>query len=137
VIVLDTNVVSELMRPRPDVRVVTWVADLSGDDLFTTSVTVAEVLCDIARLPDGARRTRIATRWEQIIADLDDRILTFDVDAARSYADIAATREAAGRPIDVPDGQIAGICRFHAAVLATRNERDFAATGIDVVNPFD
>lgn len=135
-IVLDTNVVSELMRADPDQAVVDWVSTQPGFDVFTTAVTVAEVPYGLARLPDGRRRQRLHARWNEVVTTLQDRILAFDVAAAREYAIVVSDREALGRPIDIPDAQIAAMCRVHGATLATRNVDDFEAVGLAIVDPF-
>ena len=136
-IVLDTNVVSELMRSDPDAAVVGWVDSQPSVDLVLSAVTVAELLYGIARLPDGRRKSRLATQVEAMIAaDFEHRVLPFDATAAAHVADIAARRERTGRPIGTADAQIAAICRSYGAVLATRNGSDFDDTGIRVVNPW-
>lgn len=136
-IVLDTNVVSELMRPRADTAVVDWVDRQHADDLWLTAVTLAELLYGIGRLGDGRRKADLAKRLEAMVEeDLDHRIAVFDATAASHYADIVVARERAGRPISAADAQIAAICRSHGAHLATRNVDDFASTGITIANPW-
>ncbi len=136
-IVLDTNVLSELMRHEPDAVVVEWVDRQPADDVYLTSVTLAELLYGIVRLPDGRRKAALAELLEAMVADdFDHRVAAFDATAAAHYADIAVRRERAGRPISAADAQIAAICRSHDAVLATRNVDDFTETGISVVNPW-
>jgi hypothetical protein len=137
VIVLDTNVVSELMRAEPSSEVVAWVDRQVADDVFLTAVTLAEVLFGIARLPDGRRKQSLADLVEATVADdFDHRVAAFDAPAAVHYADIAARREHAGRRISAADALIAAICRSHGAVLATRNVDDFGGVGITVVDPW-
>lgn len=136
-IVLDTNVVSELMRPDADTVVVDWVDRQNAGDLWLTAVTLAELLYGIGRLPDGRRKADLATRLEAMVEeDLDHRIAVFDATAASHYADIVVVREREGRPISAADAQIAAICRSHGALLATRNVDDFAATGIAMASPW-
>ena len=136
-IVLDTNVVSELMRPHADTSVMDWVDRQHAGDLWLTVVTLAELLYGIGRLPDGRRKADLATRLDAMIAeDLDHRIAVFDATAASHYADIVVTRERAGRPISTADAQTAAICRSHGAQLATGKIDDFAATGITIANPW-
>lgn len=136
-IVLDTNVVSELMRPYANSGVVEWVDRQYAGDLWLTAVTLAELLYGIGRLPDGRRKTDLATRLDAMVEeDLDHRIAAFDSMAASHYADIVVAREKAGRPISTADAQIAAICRSHGAHLATRNVDDFASTGITIANPW-
>lgn len=136
-IVLDTNVVSELMRKEPEPRVIEWVDGHPAGDVFLTSVTTAELLYGIARLPDGRRKDSLAAKTQELL--LDDfvgQVLAFTVDASTHYADIVITRERQGAPISMADAQIAAICRLYGAVLATRNVRDFAGTGVDVRDPW-
>jgi predicted nucleic acid-binding protein len=135
-IVLDTNVVSELMRPEPDPTVLTWLREQPGNDLHTTAVTVAEIRYGIARLPEGRRRTTLDQAAGEVFAAFPDQVLAFDLAAADAYANVVAHRDDLGAPIDGFDAQIAAICRTHAAVLATRNTRDFVDTGIRVINPW-
>jgi predicted nucleic acid-binding protein len=137
VIVLDTNVVSELMRREPTAAVVDWVDRQPTTDLYLTAVTVAELLHGIARLPEGRRKTNLATQVEaMIVEDFDHRVLAFDETAAAHFADIATRRERLGRPISSADAQIAAICRSHGAMLATRNVDDFTDSGVHIVNPW-
>lgn len=136
-IVLDTNVLSELVRPIPHPAVVQWLDAQPPDDIATTAVTAAELFVGVARLPHGRRRERLsAAVRDSLSIDLADRILPFDADAAECYAAVTTVRLAVGRPVGVPDAQIAAICRSTMARLATRNTKDFDGTGIDVVNPW-
>ncbi len=136
-IVLDTNVLSELFRPRPDEMVVDALDRWSRVDVFLTAVTVAEVRVGIARLPSGRRKVDLFEATERIIEQrFDGRTLSFDLDSAAFYADLVADRVRSGRPISTADGQIAAICRQHAATLATRNIRDFEGMGLDLINPW-
>lgn len=136
-IVLDTDVVSELMRIAPAEQVVEWVDQQPASDIHLTAITVAELLYGVARLPEGQRRTELAERIEEMLSeDFDHRVLAFDETAAAHYADIAVRRERNGRPISAADAQIAATCRSHGATLATRNIGDFADTGIVVANPW-
>jgi toxin FitB len=137
VIVLDTNVLSELMRDTPAVRVLQWIDAQETSSLAITSITAAELLYGLARLPDGARKADLASAIQPLVhEDFSGRVLPFDVRAAEQYADLVATREHQGRPVSMADGQIAAICRVHDAELATRNLRDFDATGISVLDPW-
>lgn len=136
-IVLDTNVVSELMRPKGDPRVVAWADALPADDLYLTAVTVAELRYGVQRLPDGQRRSDLAERLRRILAEgFAGRILPFDDDAAAEYAHVVVSREQRGLRTTMADAQIAAICRHRAAGLATRNTRDFAHTGVRVIDPW-
>ncbi len=136
-IVLDTNVLSELLRPAPDGPVEAWFARRDGADIWFTTVGEAELRYGLALLPAGRRRDVLAEAVEAILEhDFRGRILSFDRPAALAYATIAAARRAAGRPISVLDGQIAAIARAHGASVATRNTRDFTGCGVDVIDPW-
>jgi predicted nucleic acid-binding protein len=134
-IVLDTNVVSELMKPSPSAVVASWVRRRRGGELYTTSISVAEVRYGIARLPAGARRDVLARIADELFDTFAEQILPFDTAAAREYADIVVGRERAGRPVDGFDAQVASICRARGAAVATRNVRDFRDVGIAVLDP--
>ena len=137
-IVLDTNVLSELMRKAPEPRVVSWVDRFSASDVLVTAVTAAELMYGVARLPEGRRKRDLRTKVEGLLTeDFENQILPFDAPAATHYAEIVASREHAGRPISMADAQIAAICRNWNAGLATRNVDDFVDTGVDAVNPWD
>ncbi|MCI0633976.1 MAG: type II toxin-antitoxin system VapC family toxin [Actinobacteria bacterium] len=135
-IVLDTNVVSELMRPLPDDGIVAWFARQHASTLRLTAITLAELLYGIARLAAGARRESLAASIDELTTRFADQVLPFDLAAARRYGAIVAGRESAGAPIAALDAQIAAICQVHGAVLATRNVKDFAETGIEIVDPW-
>jgi toxin FitB len=136
VIVLDTNVVSELMRPLPDAAVATWVGRQTRGSLVTTAITVAEIRFGLARLPEGRRAAGLRQLADEVLEAFPGQVLPFDTAAARLYGDIAAVRERSGRPVDALDAQIAAICRVHAAALATRNTRDFTGTGVELLDPW-
>jgi predicted nucleic acid-binding protein len=137
VIVLDTNVVSELMKPSPSPAVLAWMSDQTLDDLFTTTITMAEVLFRIELLAKGKRRDQLLHEAEAMFAeDFAGRILSFDEQAARVFALIAAARRIHGRPIGASDAQIAAISRTHGAALATRNTHDFEGCGVRLINPW-
>src|SRR3954447_18666469 len=136
-IVLDTNVISELMRPTPSPEVLRWFAAQSAPALFTTTITMAEVLFGVELLPRGKRRTALETAVSMTFQeDFAGRILPFDIGAALLYAPIVAGREKAGRPISQFDSQIASICLSRGAILATRNSRDFETCGVQLLNPW-
>lgn len=135
-VVLDTNVVSELMRPAPDAGVVAWVSQVHPPAVCTTSVTLAEVRFGITRLPTGRRRTRLDDAADDVFVAFADRVLPFDAAAAGHYADVVVERERAGAPISGFDAQIAAICRSHGAALATRNTDDFERLGLDLIDPW-
>lgn len=136
-IVVDTNVISELMRPVPSPSVVGWLRDQDADELHTTSVNYAEIGFGIERLPEGRRKKALQTNAAEIFASYQDRILPFDFVAATHYVRIVRDRERAGAPIDGFDAQIAAVCRARRARIATRNVDDFRGTGVEIVNPWD
>jgi len=136
-IVLDTNVLSELMRLEPAMEVMGWIDGRPSNELWLSSITVAEIMYGIGRLPDGQRKHNLAQAAVAMFnEDFADRILSFDAEAATHYAEIVIARERSGRPISMADAQIAAICRSHSVVLATRNGKDFENTGIDLINPW-
>lgn len=137
-IVLDTNVVSELMKPEPSDRVVRWAASQPATSVFTTSITQAEILHGIMLLRAGRRRTALERAAEGMFReDFRDRILAFASDAARHYARIATDRRRAGRPLSHFDAQIAAIARATDASIATRNVADYDGCGVRITNPWD
>lgn len=137
-IVLDTMVVSELARQAPDPGVVAWVDGFPTAEVATTSVTAAELLYGVARLPDGRRKTQLSDAIRCLLdEDFHGRIESFDRAAAGRYASVVTDREQLGRPISAADAQIAAICHRRGATLATRNTDDFADTGIELVNPWN
>ena len=137
-IVLDTNVLSELMRPAPSPKVLAWLDAQTPDTLWLTSVSVAELLFGIARQPDGARKQAFApAALGMLEEDFTNRVLNFDLEAASILANLAAASERADRPMGLADGQIAAICLAHNASLATRNVGDFAQLGLQLINPWD
>ncbi len=136
-VLLDTNVVSELLRPSPNPAVESWVAARPTAELHFSAVGEAELRYGVLILPTGRRRDALALVIEGILReDFEGRILPFDSAAARAYADIAATRRSAGRIVAPADGQIAAIARTHGMAVATRNVRHFEDTGIEVVDPW-
>ena len=136
-IVLDTNVVSELIRANPEERVVNWVSAQVGSELFLTAISEAELLYGIEVLPIGRRRDRLAAETEGMLRhDFAGRILPFDSLAAGAFAVIFASRRAAGFPISHADCQIAAIARSRDAQVATRDTRGFQGCGIDIINPW-
>ena len=136
-IVLDTNVVSEVIKPRPAETVMRWFASQPAAELFVTAITEAELLYGIAIMASGRRREQVERAVTTMFADrLTDRILPFDSAAAREFATIVAVRRKSGKPIDDFDAQIAAIARSRGAGVATRNVADFADCGIDVLDPW-
>jgi toxin FitB len=138
VIVLDTNVLSETLRPVPDPRVLAWLSSRPRPSLFVTTVTRGEILYGIKLLSDGKRRRRL---WEAAQAIFNDdfagQVLSFDADAADLFAEIAAHRRELGRPISQLDAMIAAMTRSRGAALATRNKSDFEHCGIQVIDPWE
>ena len=135
-IVVDTNVVSELMRPSPAAQVREWVSAQAPNELCTTAITVAEIRYGLARLADGRRKQSLQAAATELFAAFTDYIQPFDAPAAIWYATIVAHRDRLGLPIDGFDAQIAAICRTRGATLATRNAKDFRETGIDIIDPW-
>lgn len=136
-ILLDTNILSELMRPAPEKGVEQWLADQPDVSVFISAVTEAELRYGVALLPAGKRRSALNAVLEEMLEeDFTGRILPFDSAAAVAFADIAATRRQTGRPIAQADAQIAAIARSRGAALATRNASDFEGCGINVINPW-
>ena len=137
-IILDTNVISELMRPKPSPRVVAWAAKQPAAEFFTTSITEAEIFYGIELLTKSKRRKALLAAAEAMFAaDFAGRIFGFDSEAARVVSRIAAHRRAQGRPISHADAQIAAIAQVRGAKLATRNVADFADCGLDVIDPWN
>lgn len=136
-IILDTNVVSELFRSAPNEHVVAWLEAIT-DDVAITAVTLAELLAGVRRIPDGRRKDELAARIEAAIDPFRGgrSILPFDDVAAGFYAEVLLARDAAGRPISTADAQIAAICLAYGATCATRNIRDFEHTGVDLFDPW-
>jgi len=135
-IILDTNVISEAMKPKPNPVVVKWLNDKPAETLFLSSVTLAELLFGIGMLPEGKRKNALTEVLEGLLALFGERILPFDTDAARCYADIAVKSRAAGRGFPVPDGYIAAIAASRDYIVATRDTSPFEMTGLVAVNPF-
>lgn len=136
-IVLDTNVISEILRPLPDARVVAWLESIT-DGVAITAITLAELLAGLRCLPAGARRSALAKGVEAALEPYRNgrSILAFDDKSAEKYADVLVAREKAGLPISTPDAQIAAICLAYRASCATPNAKDFAHTGVRVVDPW-
>lgn len=136
-IVLDTNVTSELMRTSPFPAVASWVRAQRPSDLYTTAVTVAEINYGLVRLPEGRRKDRLVDAAREVFSGFAGHVLPFDNPAAIEYAAIVIGRERQGMPINGFDAQIASICRTRNATLATRNIKDFHRTGINLTNPWE
>ena len=136
-IIIDTNVVSELMRPVVAPAVVKWSSGHSADELHSSAITLAEILYGIEILPAGKRKDELLAGAERLFKIvLGDRVLPFDELAARQFSQIAAGRRSHGRPIAELDAQIAAIAYIHGAALATRNTSDFEGCGVRLINPW-
>ena len=136
-IILDTNVISELLRPAPEPKVEHWLSAQEGLNVYLTSISEAELRFGLAIMGNGKHRAALVDAVDRILReDLAGRILPFDSDAAQSYATIAASRRAAGRPIAQADCQIASIADTRGATVATRNTTDFEGCEIDLINPW-
>jgi predicted nucleic acid-binding protein len=139
VIVLDTNVVSELMREAPDDRVLSWLNAQPSDEVWVTAMTAAELLAGVAALPNGARKRSLADKVATLLTEIfAGRILPFSQEAAASYAAVIAQRRGIGAPIGTADAVIAATClAADADVFITRNIEDFRGTGLELLNPWD
>jgi toxin FitB len=137
-IILDTNVLSELMRSKPDLAVLAWLDRQASQSVWITTITLFEARLGLALLPDGRRRDSLERAFAALLNDdLGNRVLPFDVEAAAQAATLAAVRQRAGRPVDVRDTQIAGIAQARRATLVTRNIRHFEGLSVPVVDPWD
>ena len=137
-IILDTNILSALMRTRPEAAVVSWLDRLPAESVWITSITLFETRFGVALLPAGKRRRNLEAAFAQLLKeDLENRVLDFDSAAAAEAASLAATRQKAGRAVDMRDTQIAGIALARRATLATRNVRHFADLNVQVIDPWD
>ena len=135
--VLDTNVISELFKPQPEPKVMAWISQLQGEDLFTTAITRGELLYGVLCMPEGRRRRDLLQNLAQLFeGQLARHVLPYDGAAADAHAQFAAARRAQGRPVALPDAMIAGIARSRDAALVTRNVRDFEGCGVTLVNPW-
>ena len=137
-IILDTNIVSEMMRTVPAPAVTAWLNDQDVSLLFLTAVTVGEIRYGLRILPQGKRRRSLEEGFERILADaFAGRILAFDEAAAQRYGEVMGRRKEIGRPLDVLDGQIAAIAWSNGCSVATRNVQDFIECGVEIINPFE
>ncbi len=136
-LIIDTNVVSELMRPDPNRQVVDWLSRQKVSDVHLTALTIAEITYGLNIMPDGKRQRDLETRFRQVVeGGFSGRVLAFDEAAAPHYGEIMASRRAEGRSMSVIDGQIAAIARTSGATLATRNVADFEDCNLTLLNPF-
>lgn len=137
-IILDTNVLSALMRPAPETPVVEWLDRQPAESIWITSITLFETRLGLALLPRGRRRQSLEAVFGRLLEeDLENRVLNFDSAAATEAALLAAARQRAGRPVDMRDTQIAGIALARRAALATRNVRHFQGLNVAVIDPWD
>lgn len=137
-IVLDTNVLSEIARAQPHPAVLDWVDAQVSDDLVITALTAAEIRAGVALLPAERRKRQIGTRMETLLNEtFAGYVLAFDVDSSAHYAHVLAARTRAGRPMSALDAQIAAVCLQHGATLATRNIDDFEGIGLELINPWE
>ncbi len=135
-ILLDTNVVSEAMKPEPHPSVRAWLDAQAAETLFLSSVTVAELMFGIGALPRGKRKDRLAITLDGVMELFEPRILSFDTQAARRYADLAVKARKAGKGFPTPDGYIAAIAATHGFAVASRDTAAFAAAGLTVIDPW-
>ncbi|WP_085034880.1 type II toxin-antitoxin system VapC family toxin [Ensifer aridi] len=136
-IVLDTNVVSEAMKPAPHPTVHSWLNEQVAETLYLSSVTLAELLFGIGALPDGRRRKALTETVDGVLELFGDRVLPFDIGAARHFADLVVKARAAGKGFPTPDGYIAAIAASKGFIIATRDISPFEAAGLTVVNPWN
>lgn len=136
-ILLDTNVISELLRKRPGAAVMEWLDKHDREELWTASVVLAELLSGIALMPTGRRKRELREEVEAMISvDFQEQIIDFDLAAAREYGEILAARSKIGRPIREFDAQIAAVARVHHATVATRDANGFIGCGLTVIDPW-
>jgi len=135
VILLDTNVLSELAKPQPDPRVVSW-ARRSAAALAVPTIAVAEMAYGVEKLVEGRRRQDLLAALHRLVTEFADRLFDFNVKSAWAYGGILARARRAGRPMTVPDAAIAAIAKANGCALATRNVGDFATAGLEIVNPW-
>ncbi|MBX9572839.1 MAG: type II toxin-antitoxin system VapC family toxin [Candidatus Obscuribacterales bacterium] len=136
-IILDTNVISEALKPSRNLTVVAWLDNQSAETLFLAATSMAELLIGIAVMPDGKRKTAISTALDSLITRLfDGRVLPFDHDAAVAYSALVSSGRAQGKIVSMPDGQIGAIASVHGFTVATRDVAPFQALGVPVINPW-
>jgi predicted nucleic acid-binding protein len=136
-IVLDTNVVSEAMKPEPHPAVRAWLNGQATETLYLSSVTVAELLFGIGAIPVGNRKDMLAQALDGLMRLFRDRVLPFDIDAARCYAELAVTARTSGRGFPTPDGYIAAIAASRGFIVASRDTAPYTAASVTVINPWD
>lgn len=137
-IVFDTNVISETLRPVPDPAVLNWMRTIPRHEVWTCAIVLAELFSGVDLMPAGKRQHLLREKMELLVPALFmDQVLSFDISAARAYGPILAARKTSGRPIDEIDAQIAAIAKANGATLATRNTADFEDCGVNLVNPWE
>ena len=136
-IVLDTNVVSEAMKPEPHPAVLAWLNDQVAETLYLSSVTLAELLFGIGALAAGKRRDLLTQALDGLMGLFRDRVLPFDIDAARRYGELAVKAKAGGRGFPTPDGYIAAIAASRGFIVASRDTGPYEAASVTVINPWD
>jgi len=137
-ILLDTNVVSEVMAAAPNPAVLEWLDHRETERLFLSTITLAEIGYGLQVLPDGRRRRLLEDRFERFVTTgFSQRVLAFDETAAQHYGRLMGYRRKLGRPMSALDGQIAAIAKAHRFAIATRNVRDFEECGLEILNPFE
>ena len=135
-ILLDTNVVSEAMKPKPTAAVRAWLDAQAAETLYLSSVTFAELMFGVGALPKGRRKDMLTAALDGMLDMFTDRILPFDTRAARRYADLAVRARAAGKGFPTPDGYIAAIATAHDFAVASRDTSAFTAAGLTVIDPW-
>ncbi|WP_165227015.1 type II toxin-antitoxin system VapC family toxin [Aquisphaera insulae] len=135
-IILDTNVISEAMKPDPAPAVRDWLDEQIAETLYLSSVTIAELLFGIGALPEGQRKKKLSMALDGLLDLFDGRILPFDTEAARCYGDLAVAARRAGKGFPMPDGYIAAIAVARGSIVATRDTSAFEAAGVAVMNPW-
>ncbi len=136
-ILVDTNVISEIMKVVPSDAVVNWLNYQKSSALYISAINIGEIEYGLRILPDGKRRLQLKDRFERFVAQaFAQRVLAYDEAAARSYGEVMGHRKELGRPMSVPDGQIAAIARSKRFMVATRNTNDFEDCGVELINPF-
>lgn len=136
-IILDTNIISEMMKNIPSPSVMSWIDQQQITQLFITSITIAEIYYGLRAIPETARQEKLQNAFEKAIQNaFKYRTLSFDDNAAHHYGNLMSQRKRTGRPLSILDGQIAAIALAENATIATRNTRDFNNCGLDVINPF-
>lgn len=137
-ILVDTNVISEMMKPTPDLYVLKWIDQQEITQLFISTVTIAEISYGLNVLPEGKRRESLELAFNKAVLEaFTGRILSFDESAACQYGKVMGYRKRLGQPLGIPDGQIAAIAIAHNAIIATRNVRDFIHCNLQLINPFE